>query len=130
VLTYGTKPAAVQPTPDPNATTPATPITDADKVWLTLKGQTTKLNDMTVVSATDTVVNFSVSDDAVQNGVADFSVTMKEPLKTVPVKGEKFTVIATFDSYDKSPFLIHMIDGELPPTVKKAPVHHTTHRSN
>jgi tetratricopeptide (TPR) repeat protein len=115
VLTNGTQTAATQPTP-----APATPATDADMVWATLKGQTTKLTDMTVVSATADVVTLSVSDDAIANGTADFSIAMKTPLKTVPVKGDKLTVIGTFDSYDKSPFLIHMIDGEVP---AKAPAH-------
>ena len=124
VLTNGTQKADIQA--DPAATTPAT---DADRVWASLKGKNIKLSDKLVISATDTVVTIAVSDDAVAGKTADFSITMKEPLKTVPTVGSNFSVIGTVDSYDKAPVLIHMIDGE--PAVKpKAPVHHApAHRS-
>jgi tetratricopeptide (TPR) repeat protein len=118
ILVNGTLKADVQPA---DATTP---VTDADRVWASFKGQNIKLTDKLVVSATDTVVTLAVSDDAVQGPTADFSVTMKVPLKTVPTVGTKFTVIGTVDSYDKAPFLIHLIDGEVP--AAKAPVRKPT----
>ncbi len=72
---------------------------DAAKVWDTIKGKSVQLPDVTVISATDTAIQASVSDDAVQSKVADFIFNMKEPLKTVPEPGTKVTLSGTYASY-------------------------------
>jgi len=72
---------------------------DAAKVWDTVKGKSVQLPDVTVVSATENAIQASVSDDAVQSKVADFTFNMKEPLKTVPEPGTKVTLSGTYASY-------------------------------
>jgi hypothetical protein len=72
---------------------------DAAKVWDTIKGKSVQLPDVTVVSATDTAIQASVSDDAVASKTADFTFNMKEPLKTVPEPGTKVTMTGTYSSY-------------------------------
>jgi hypothetical protein len=72
---------------------------DAAKVWDTIKGKSVQLPDVTVVAATDTAIQASVSDDAVQSKTADFTFNMKEPLKTVPAPGTKVTLSGTYSSY-------------------------------
>ena len=72
---------------------------DAAKVWDTIKGKSVELPDVTVVAATDTAIQASVSDDAVQSKTADFTFNMKEPLKTVPAPGAKVTLSGTYASY-------------------------------
>ena len=74
---------------------------DADKVWNTVKGKTVEIPDATVITATDSVITAAVSDDAVQSKTADFTFTMKEPLKTVPTVGSKVTLTGTYSSYAK-----------------------------
>jgi hypothetical protein len=100
---------------------------DADKVFDTIKGKSVELPDVTVIAATADAVQVAVSDDAVQSKTADFSFTMKEPLKTLPVVGTKVTLSGTYASYTQTPLLITMSDGVL--VVKKpAPVHHAAPR--
>jgi hypothetical protein len=105
---------------------------DAGKVFDTIKGKEVEIPDATVVSATDSVVTVAVSDDALQATpkVADFSFTMKEPLKTVPAVGDKVTLTGTYASYTQSPLLITMSDGAIVPKTppKKAPVKRSTTR--
>ena len=72
---------------------------DAAKVWDTIKGKSVQLPDVTVVAATDTSIQASVSDDAVASKTADFTFNMKEPLKTVPAPGTKITLSGTYASY-------------------------------
>jgi len=72
---------------------------DAAKVWDTIKGKSVQLPDVTVVAATDTSIQVSVSDDAVASKTADFTFNMKEPLKTVPAPGTKITLSGTYASY-------------------------------
>jgi hypothetical protein len=72
---------------------------DAAKVWDTVKGKSVQLPDVTVVAATDTSIQASVSDDAVASKTADFTFNMKEPLKTVPAPGTKVTLSGTYASY-------------------------------
>lgn len=72
---------------------------DAAKVWDTIKGKSVQLPDVTVVSATESAIQASVSDDAVQSKTADFTFNMKEPLKTVPAPGTKVTLTGTYSSY-------------------------------
>jgi hypothetical protein len=72
---------------------------DAAKVWDTIKGKSVQLPDVTVVAATDTSIQASVSDDAVAGKTADFTFNMKEPLKTVPTPGTKITLSGTYASY-------------------------------
>jgi hypothetical protein len=103
--------------------------TDADKVFDTIKGKSVELPDVIVVTATADSVQVAVSDDAVQSKTADFTFTMKEPLKTIPNPGDKITLDGTYASYTQSPLIITMSDAAV--VVKKAPakapVHHTTH---
>jgi hypothetical protein len=103
--------------------------TDADKVFDTIKGKSVELPDVIVVTATADSVQVAVSDDAVQSKTADFTFTMKEPLKTIPNPGDKITLDGTYASYTQSPLMITMSDAAV--VVKKAPakapVHHTTH---
>jgi len=61
-----------------------------------------------------------VSDDAVQSKTADFTFTMKEPLKTVPAVGAKITISGTYASFAPSPIMITMSDAEVVEP-KKAP---------
>jgi len=101
---------------------------DADKVWQTIKGKSVELPEVTVVSATDSAIQVSVSDDSVQAKTADFTFNLKEPLKTpVPAVGDKVTLEGTYASYTPSPLMITMSDAELvvpkKAPVKKAPVH-------
>ena len=72
---------------------------DAAKVWDTIKGKSVELPDVTVVAATDTAIQASVSDDAVASKTADFTFNMKTPLKTVPAPGTKVTLSGTYSSY-------------------------------
>lgn len=72
---------------------------DAAKVWDTIKGKSVQLPDVTVVAATDTAIQASVSDDAVQSKTADFTFNMKEPLKNPPAPGTKVTMTGTYSSY-------------------------------
>lgn len=72
---------------------------DAAKVWDTIKGKSVQLPDVTVVAATDSSIQAAVSDDAVASKTADFTFTMKEPLKTVPAPGTKVTLSGTYASY-------------------------------
>jgi hypothetical protein len=104
---------------------------DAAKVFDTMKGKSVQIPDALVMVATDSSLQVAVSDDAVQSKTADFTFTMKEPLKTVPTVGAKVTLTGTYASYTPSPFMITMSDGEVvepkkAPVKKPAPTHHTT----
>jgi hypothetical protein len=105
---------------------------DAAKVWDTVKGKSVEIPDATVVGITDTNLQIAVSDDAVQSKTADFIFQLKEAPKTPPVAGAKITVSGTYASYTPSPIVITMSDAEIvepkKAPVKKAPVHHTTHK--
>ena len=102
---------------------------DADKVWQTVKGKSVEIPDAVVIAATDSSLQVAVSDDAVQSKTADFTFTMKEPLKTVPTVGDKVTLTGTYASYTPSPLAITMSDAEVVQP-KKAPVtHHPVHHS-
>ena len=72
---------------------------DAEKVWATVKGKSVQIPAATVVTATDSVLTVSVSDDAIQSKTADFTFNMKEPLKTVPTVGSKVDLTGTYASY-------------------------------
>ena len=72
---------------------------DAAKVWDTVKGKSVELPNVTVISATDTVIQAAVSDDAVQSKTADFTFNMATPLKTVPAVGSTVTLSGTYSSY-------------------------------
>ncbi|WP_213806073.1 hypothetical protein [Granulicella sp. dw_53] len=102
---------------------------DAEKVFATIKGKSVQIPDATVVAATDSSIQAAVSDDAVQSKSADFTFTMKEPLKTVPTVGAKITLTGTYASYTQTPLMITMSDGEVvekkAPAKKAAPAHHT-----
>ncbi|QHN02954.1 hypothetical protein FTO74_05905 [Granulicella sp. WH15] len=96
---------------------------DADKVFATVKGKSVEIPDGVVVdgSTVDKVL-VSVSDDAVQGKVADFTFNMKTPLKAVPAVGTKITLQGVYASYTQSPVMLVMSDGE--EVVKKAaPAH-------
>ena len=66
-----------------------------------------------------------LTEDNVQANKADFTITMKEPLKTVPVIGSQVTYIATFDSYTATPPMITLTGGA---AKGAAPVHKPTAR--
>ncbi|GGA62806.1 hypothetical protein GCM10011507_13000 [Edaphobacter acidisoli] len=74
---------------------------DAAKVWGILAGKSVELPNVTVVSATTTVITASVSDDAVQSKTADFTFNMGTPLKDadVPAVGAQITISGTYNSY-------------------------------
>ncbi len=95
---------------------------DAAKVWAVMQGIVTEVPG-TVVTATPDTVTLMVSDDAVQNKVADFTINMKKPMKdsVVPKPGDQIKLIATFASYTQKPMMIILSDGELPPPVVKKP---------
>jgi hypothetical protein len=99
---------------------------DAEKVWAVLKGQTFAIPGKVIQVAPDnTSVQLAVSEDSQQSSKADFTINMKEPLKTPPAVGAMVTYDATFDSYTQTPPMIILKDGapkEAAPA-KKAPVH-------
>ncbi len=99
--------------------------TDADLVWGTLKGQTLGIPGK-VVAATADSVQLAVSQDMQQSNTADFTINMKEPLKTVPAVGSTVTYVATFDSYTQKPLMITLKDGSAKPTA--APTRRRTAR--
>ncbi len=97
---------------------------DQDKVWATLKGQTFSIPGK-VIEATADQVQLAVSDDNKQSNKADFTINMKEPLKTVPTVGAEATYIGTFDSYTQTPPSIVLKDGGTKATTT-APARRTT----
>jgi hypothetical protein len=96
-----------------------------DKLWTAMKGKTTEIPGL-VISATVDTVQLAVSDDSQAAKTADVTVKMAAALKTTPMVGSQLTLIGTYDSYVKSPFMITMVDGK-PIEKAKAPVHHTAH---
>jgi hypothetical protein len=100
---------------------------DAAKVWDTIKGKSVQFPDVTVVSITDTALQVSVSDDAVQSKTADFTFQLKEPVKTPPVVGTKVTVTGTYDSFTPKPIMITMTDGAIVEPKKAPPVRRRPH---
>ena len=99
---------------------------DADKVFDSVKGKSVSFPDVTVVSATADQLVLMVSDDANAAKTADFTVNMKEPLKSVPAPGAKVTVSGTYASYTATPLMITMSDGAIEAPKKAAPAHRTT----
>ena len=95
---------------------------DAQKVWDTLKGTRVQVPG-TVISATADSVQLAVTEDNKQTKKADFTITMKTPLKTVPTVDSTASFDATFDSYVANPPMITLIDGEAPAAKKTAPAH-------
>ena len=102
---------------------------DAEKVWATLKGIDAEIPGK-VVSATADSVQIAVTEDNVQANKADFTVNMKEPLKTVPAVGAQVTYIATFDSYTATPPMITLTGGAVKtaapakkPTARRSAAH-------
>ena len=100
---------------------------DAAKVFASVKGKEVSFPNVTVVSATDSQLVLEVSDDAVASKTPDFTVNLKEPVKTIPQPGEKITVDGTYDSYTPSPLMITMSNGAIVPKKAAAPVHHPVH---
>ena len=100
---------------------------DAQKVWDTMKGKRVEVPGK-VIAATPDQVELAVTQDNQQSNRADFTIKMKQPLKTLPAIGSNVTYDATFDSYTTNPPMITLVDGAVPP--KAAPVHHhtTTHK--
>ncbi len=85
---------------------------DAEKVWATLKGQTFAIPGKVVqVAADGTSVQLAVSEDSQQSNKADFTINMKEPLKTPPAVGAMTSFDGTFDSYTQNPPMIILKDG-------------------
>jgi tetratricopeptide (TPR) repeat protein len=106
----------------------------AAKVWDLLKGKSYQI-DGTVVSATPTQIQLSVSDDAKQSKTADFTINLAAPEDTSEKKltplqakaakakadalaaattvGATATVAGTYDSFTPSPIMITMKDGEV-----------------
>ena len=100
----------------------------ASKVFDTIKGKTVEIPDAVVVAATADQLQVSVSDDAMQSKMADFTFNMKEPLKTVPAVGDKVTLTGTYASYTQSPVMIVMSDAAVVPKKTAAPARRrTTH---
>ena len=100
---------------------------DAQKVFDSVKGKSVEFPNVTVVSATDSQLVLEVSDDAVASKTPDFTVNLKEPVKTIPQPGDKITVQGTYDSYTSSPLMITMSDGAIVTKKAPAPVHHPVH---
>jgi len=97
----------------------------ADKVFAPVKGMEVRISGK-VISSTDSAVMAAVSDDAKQDNKADFTFTMKEPLKAAPAVGSSPEFVGTFDSYTQSPLMITMSGAALSakpaakPAAKKA----------
>ena len=132
-LQYGTRLNPKTGTVDPatGKKDPKTQKTDADMVFDSVKGKQVEFPNVTVVSATDSQLVLEVSDDAVASKTPDFTVNLKEPLKTILQPGDKITVDGTYDSYTASPLMITMTDGSIvpakKPAAKPAPAHHPVH---
>ena len=131
-LQYGTALDPKTGTVDPatGKKDPKTQKTDADEVFDSVKGKQVEFPNVTVVTATDSQLVLEVSDDAVASKTPDFTVNLKEPLKTIPQPGDKITVDGTYDSYTGSPLMITMTDGSVvpkKPAAKPAPAHHPVH---
>jgi hypothetical protein len=103
---------------------------DAEKVFGAVKGKSVNLPGVTVIAATPEALQVAVSDDAVAAKTADFTFTMKEPLKTLPNVGDKVTVDGTYDSYTQKPLMITMSDGSIVLPKKAVPVHHPVHHTS
>lgn len=86
---------------------------DAQKVWDVMKGQRVEVPGM-VISATADSVQVAVTEDNKQSKKADFTISMKTPLKVVPTIGATATYDATFDSYVPTPPMITLVNGEPP----------------
>jgi hypothetical protein len=136
VLQYGTAKDPKTETLDPttNKPDPATGKTYADEVFDVVKGKSVELPGVLVIAATADQLQVAVSDDAVQSKTADFTFTMKEPIKAaeVPAVGAKVTLDGTYASYTQKPLVITMSDGALvlpkkPTPAHHAPVHHKAH---
>jgi hypothetical protein len=98
---------------------------NAEKVWDSVKGQTTLIPPAIVIAATADQIQIAVTDDNKTDKKADFTVNMKTPLteKEIPAVGaEVKNLIGTYDSYTQTPPQIIMKDGEFQ-VEKKAPVH-------
>ena len=91
---------------------------DADKVFNTVKGKAVEIPNALVIAATADSLQVAVSEDAVQDKMADFTFAMKTPLTKVPEVGTKVTLTGTYASYTQTPLMIMMSDGE---EVTKAP---------
>jgi hypothetical protein len=104
---------------------------DADKVFDTVKGKSVEIPGAVVVAATDSQLQVSVSDDAIQGKTADFTFNMKVPIpaKDVPAVGAKITLDGTYASYTQTPLMITMSDASLVLPKKAAPVHHPVHHT-
>lgn len=120
ILQYGTK------------TDDKTQKTYADEVFDTVKGKSVQFPQVLVLdgSTADKLV-VAVTDDAQASKTADFSFTMKEPLKEVPATGTKVDIEGVYGSYTSSPLMINMTDGALvekKAAKKAAPVHRAAPR--
>jgi hypothetical protein len=102
---------------------------DAQKVFDSVKGKSVEFPGVTVVTATDSQLVLEVSDDAVASKTPDFTVNMKEPLKTIPKPGDKITVDGTYDSFTPSPLMITMADGSVVMPKKAVPAHRPVHHT-
>ncbi|HEY6447896.1 MAG TPA: hypothetical protein VIY53_15655 [Acidobacteriaceae bacterium] len=102
---------------------------DQQLIWSIMSGVTAQVPGV-VVTATPDSVQLAVTQDAQQSNKADFTINMKEPLKTPPTAGAKVTYIATFDSYTQNPPMIVMKDGEPPAPEHKAVTHHPVHHTS
>jgi hypothetical protein len=105
---------------------------NAEKLWATVKDQTTLIPPAVVIAATASQIQLAVTEDAKADKKADFTVNMKAPLadKDIPAVGaEVKNLIGTYDSYTQAPAQIILRDGEFQ-VEKKAvpkkptPVHH------
>jgi hypothetical protein len=103
---------------------------DAQKVFDSVKGKQVEFPGVTVVTATDSQLVLEVSDDAVASKTPDFTVNLKEPIKTIPQPGDKITVDGTYDSFTASPLMITMSDGAIVAPKKTTPVHHPVHHTS
>jgi hypothetical protein len=121
ILFNGKKVDCTQAPADPAK--PCVPGDPAGKVWDTMKGTRVEVPGM-VISASADSVQLAVTEDNKQSKKADFTISMKTPLKTVPAIGATVTYDATFDSYVADPPMITLIDGEAPAKAKPTPVHH------
>jgi len=91
---------------------------DAGKVWAVLNdGKPVEIPGK-VIQATADSVQIAVTEDNKNSNKADFTINMKEPLKTVPAVGSDITLIGTFDSYTANPPMIVLKDGSVPAPTK------------
>lgn len=100
-----------------------------DRVWAAIKGVPLAFEGL-VLQSEKTKLVMATTFDGIQEKKPDADIVMAGPIpvKMMPKVGTQIGVVATPDAYDKSPYMMHLINGKLAVTKKKAPARRTTRR--